>query len=192
MLGTFRIRLLLVIVIVTITGFIMQSDNRSREVVEPVLRYVLKDYGVEQRIANYIKNYRDARSETVVPASSSKNLQKPCAIVGIKKQYGWYWDSNEKKQVFYPGISLTVRENTLVRPVLPGRVAEISSSAEGRMIKIEHDTDFYSVYRGLSEVLVQKDAQVESDQVIGKNGTSLYLELRDRDGPVNPDSLFDE
>ena len=56
MLGSFKTRLLIVIVIVTLAGLAMQSNNGSREVVEPVIAYVMKDYQIEtkKRLAEFL------------------------------------------------------------------------------------------------------------------------------------------
>jgi len=56
MLGSFKTRLLLVIILVTVAGLAMQSNNGSREVVEPVITYVMKDYQIEKKVATFAHN----------------------------------------------------------------------------------------------------------------------------------------
>lgn len=189
MLGSFKTRLLIVVVIVTLAGLGMQSNNGSREVVEPVIAYVLKDYGVEKKIATFVHNVRDNRS--VISVSGNAAMQLPCEYLELTQKYGWYWDPAEQKQSFYPGLSLEVKENTLVKPVMAGRVAKISRNNEGRTVLLQHDDEVYSLYGGLKEVLVEEKAEVELDDTLGKCGNSLYLEMRNQDGPLNVNYLFE-
>lgn len=189
MLGSFKTRLLIVIVIVTLAGLAMQSNNGSREVVEPVIAYVLKDYGVEKKIAAFIHNVRDNRS--VITVSGDAATQVPCEYLELIRKYGWYWDPVEQKQSFYPGLSLKVKDNTLVKPVLAGKVAKISRGSKGRTVLLRHENGIYSLYGGLKEVLVEEGGRVGLDDALGKCGGSLYLEMKNQDGPLNVNYLFE-
>ncbi|MGS0765220.1 M23 family metallopeptidase [Syntrophomonas curvata] len=189
MLGSFKTRLLIVIVIVTLAGLAMQSNNGSREVVEPVIAYVLKDYGVEKKIATFVHNVRDNRS--VIAVSGDAAMQLPCEYLELTRKYGWYWDPEEQKQSFHPGLSLRVRDNTLVKPVMAGQVARISRDSKGRTVLLQHDDGVYSLYSGLKEVLVEEKTRVGLDDTLGKCGSSLYLEMKNQDGPLNVNYLFE-
>ncbi len=189
MLGSFKTRMLIVIVIVTLAGLAMQSNNGSREVVEPIIVYVLKDYGVEKKIATFVHNVRDDRS--IISVSGDAAMQVPCAYLELTQKYGWYWDPAEQKQSFYPGLSLKVEENTLVKPVMAGKVARISSDSKGRTVLLQHEDEVYSLYGGLKEVLVEEKAEVELNDTLGKCGDNLYLEMRNQDGPLNVNYLFE-
>jgi murein DD-endopeptidase MepM/ murein hydrolase activator NlpD len=170
----------------------MQSQHSSKKIIEPVIKYVLKDYGLEQNIAVFINNLKNPDNETVVPTTTEKQgLQVPCNYTGIEHKYGWHWDIPGKQQVFSPGIRLSVSQNSLVKPIGKGQVIEIAEDIEGRAILIKHDEDFYSFYACLEEILVEEDMVVSPDTNIGKTGESLYFEIRNQDGPLNPNILFE-
>lgn len=192
MMGSFRIRMLVVVVIATLVGLSVQSNHSSRRLVEPVLNFVLKDYGVEQKLARLTENTRlSIFLPPTIPASSSQNLKLPCEFLKVEKEYGWHWDDVNRQQEFFPGVILEVKENTLVRPVLGGTVVEITDDDQGRSILLHHQSELYSLYGGLDEVLVEEGVQVKSEQLLGKASQQLYFELRDQEGPVNPEFLLD-
>lgn len=189
MLGNFKARLLIVIIVLTLAGVAMQSNNGSREVVEPLIAYVLKDDGLEGKIATLVHNIRE--NEGVISVSGDTAIQLPCDYLEITRKYGWYWDAEEQKQSFYPGLSLLVEENTLVKPIMAGKVEEISGDSTPRTILLKHDDQIYSVYSGLEEVLVEEKTSVGLEDVLGKCNNSIYLEVRNQDGPLNINYLFE-
>lgn len=190
MLGSFKVRMLVVVVIATLAGLAMQSDNRSHDLVRPVISFVLRDYQVEEKVAVYLENLRQEKQEEL-PVSGDATLQQPCEFIEVEHFYGWYWDAGEGKQEFFPGVSLKVKENTLVRPVMAGKVVSISGGGKKRTIRIQHNEDFASLYQGLQEVLVEENQVVDKGQALGKAGKSLYLELHNLEGPVSPNALFE-
>lgn len=189
MLKTFKLRLLLVIFLVAFTGWALQSGNSSRDLVEPVIKYVLTDYGVEQRIADWLQNLRT--SESAVPATSKNALQLPCEYISIEQNYGWQWQENQKKQEFSPGVLLKVKDNTLIKPVCPGQVMELSSNEDGRTVLVKHSDNLFSLYGGLKEILVEEGSKVNANQILGKTGEHFYIEIRNREGPQDPQQLFE-
>ena len=189
MLGSFKTRLLIVIVIVTLAGLAMQSNNGSREVVEPVIAYVMKDYQIEKKAATFIHNIRE--NSTLVPVSGEAAMQLPCEYLELTQKYGWHWNPEEQQQSFYPGLSLKVKENTLVRPVMAGTVEKISVDDRGRTVLLRHNDQMQSLYGGLKEVLVEEKSMVDLDDTLGKSGSSLYLEMRNQDGSLNVNYLFE-
>ncbi len=189
MLGSFKTRLLIVIVIVTLAGLAMQSNNGSREVVEPVIAYVMKDYQIEKKAATFVHNIRERGA--LVPVSGDAAMQLPCEYLELEQKYGWYWNPEEQEQSFYPGLSLKVKENTLVRPVMAGTVEKISRDDKGRTVLLRHDDQIYTLYSGLKEVLVEEKSMVNLNDTLGKSGSSLYLEMRNQDGPLNVNYLFE-
>lgn len=190
MLGSFKVRMLLVVVIAALVGLAMQSDNRSHDLVEPVISFVLQDYQVEEKVAVYLENLRQEKPEEL-PVSGDTTLQRPCEVIEVEYPYGWYWNGDEEKQEFSPGVALKVKENTLVRPVMAGKVVSISGGGMKRVIRIRHNEDFESLYRGLQEVLVEENQMVDKGQALGKTGKSLYLELQNQEGPISPNALFE-
>lgn len=190
MLGSFKLRMLIVIVIAALTGLALQSDNRPASAVAPVIRYVMRDYGVQGKIALYLENIWGKSSGEGVPASGDIIMQKPCHISVVKQHYGWYWNDGRQKQEFNPGMLVEVEAGTLVKPILAGKVVSISDQEEGRQVTVTHNDGLVSVYGGLQEVLIKEGGEVQSDQVLGKSGEELYFELQNADGPLNPESIF--
>lgn len=184
--------MLVVIIIATLSGLAMQSDNRTQNMVSPVLRYVMRDYGVQEKLALYWENMRgSSKGEGEgVPASGDITIQKPCLITGIVKHYGWNWNENLGKQEFSPGMVLKVREGTLVQPVLSGSVDAIISKKDGRQVRVVHDDGLISIYGGLQEVLVGQGAKVNTGDALGKTGQRIYFELQNAEGPLNPETIF--
>ncbi len=189
MLGSFKTRLLIVIILVTVAGLAMQSNNGSREVVEPVITYVMKDYQIEKKVATFAHNIRESRS--LVPVSGNAAIQLPCEYLELEQKYGWYWNPEEQQQNFYPGLSLKVKGNTLVRPIMAGRVEEISVEDRGRTVLLKHDDQIYSLYGGFKEVLVEEKDMVGLDDILGKSSSNLYLEMGNQDSPLNVNYLFE-
>ncbi|HEX3012222.1 MAG TPA: M23 family metallopeptidase [Syntrophomonadaceae bacterium] len=188
MIGSFRIRLLVVIVLSALAGFLMQASPGSRQTVEPVIKYIMgKNYNVEavfSRMAAKIGSY------TSTPVTTDNVLQLPCRFTGIDRNYGWFFNLKENKQEFYPGINLKVEDNSLVRPVMPGQVEKITVDGNTRSILIKHDSGYYSLYGGLKEILVTENDKVILDSVLGKTNKTFYFELRNQDGPVDPQYIF--
>lgn len=190
MLGSFKVRFLIVIIIVTAVGFLWQSSDNTRRLVEPTVRYVMgTDYNIKEIASQWISNMKSSRSRTI-PAAATDTIQVPCKFSSIKRNYGWYYDEDLQKQEFYPGICLNVDNNTLVKPVLAGKVAKISGNTGNRTVLIEHNDKLFSSYEGLKEVLVDNNEIINKNAAIGKTGSTLYFEIRNQDGPIDPQSIF--
>ena len=55
MFASFKIRLLMVIVLASVLGLIMQSSGPRKQAVEPVLQYIMEnDYDLSQAVNNII------------------------------------------------------------------------------------------------------------------------------------------
>lgn len=188
MLGSFRLRMLLALLLAILTSLSLQSEKGSHEVVEPVLRYIMKDYGIEDKIISLLK--ADREKDEVLPASSeSISWQKPCDFLYVEKPYGWYWNESRKRQEFSTGIKFKVKNNSPIKPVAKGVVSEIGENDEGRYLIVKHEDGFFSIYGGMKEILVGKGDRVDKNDILGKSTDFLYLELRDEDGPINPGSI---
>jgi len=189
MLGSFRIRMLAVLITVVIVGLIVQSGHSSSDYVRVVLSdYILKDYHLQEQVAEVIKNIK--RASEPVPVISLTSLQPPCQIVEVEQGFGPYLNEASNKPGFSPGVSVMVEPNTLVRPVLSGKVVKLSWEKNGGKVLIQHEQNYISSYSGLKEVLVEVGDQVEKSDVLGKTSEYLYFELKDADGAVNPGNLF--
>jgi murein DD-endopeptidase MepM/ murein hydrolase activator NlpD len=125
-----------------------------------------------------------------MPVLGDTVLHMPCSFLNIEKTYGWYWNKQDKQQQFFPGISLRVKENTLVNPILDGQVMEIKRDETSGTVLVKHNKDFYSVYGGLKEVLVEMNDDLKTSTALGKTGETFYFEVRTGEGPVDPHSIF--
>lgn len=193
MIGGFKIRILVVIVVVAMLGVIMQSDHSSRKVVTPVLKNIMAtDYSDElvQTFSGYLSKEGKKPTAEVLPVTGNVVLHKPCDFEDIEKTYGWHWSKAENTQEFFPGVSLRVKNNSLVKPILSGQVIDIERDENNGIITVKHSDDFFSVYGGLKEVLTEVDKTIDENTVIGKTGEKLYFEVRTNEGPVDPHSIF--
>ncbi len=190
MFGRFKIRLLIVIVLAAMAGLIMQSGSPSKEVVEPVLQYIMAtDYDIDKAFSGYL-HIPGGNGVRTLPASTEAVLKMPCDFVDIEQGYGWHWNSKVEKQQFCPGMYLKVADNTLVKPILAGSVEEVQQESGNGTVRIKHTGNLVSIYGGLKEIEVNQGSKVAVNQAIGKTGQSFYFELRSQDGPVNPQSIF--
>lgn len=189
MLKSFKARLLIVIIITTIVSMGMQLNNNTKEIIVPILSFILKDYEVEKKAALLWENLGLQPTRTEIPVMTEPFTQ-PCESYEIEKSYGWYWNQDTNRQEFLPGVKLTVQDNSLVKAAQEGRVVEIGVKDEERSILIKHSDNLYSYYEGLKEVLVDLNSQVKQGEVLGKSSDYLYFELRSEDGPLNPVSIF--
>jgi hypothetical protein len=189
---SFKLKLLAVMLLVAVVGLIMQNGNRSRQLVEPVLQVIMENkYDVSGLIAQYIPIDSSDDILSLVPASSGLVLRQPCPYTTIQRHYGWYWDQEKRKETFSPGISLEVMDDTEIRAMLPGRVAEVTRNADEISVLINHEANLASWYSGLKDVTVKQGGITGDNEIIGHSNRSLYFEVRGKDGPVNPQSIFE-
>ncbi|MEQ8200905.1 MAG: peptidoglycan DD-metalloendopeptidase family protein [Syntrophomonadaceae bacterium] len=192
MLQNFKIRLLVVIILVAVVSVIMQPGRTSRQAVEPVLKYIMHNrYDVGAVISKYVHIPGTNEAAGLLPVSGGQVLQPPCEIISIQRNYGWYWDKTEKKQKFSSGVILEVSPGTTVKPIVGGQVMETGAVGGQGSVLIKHAGEFYSFYGGLVQTGVEPGQAVELGDVLGASGANLYFEVRSKDGPVNPHSLFE-
>jgi murein DD-endopeptidase MepM/ murein hydrolase activator NlpD len=191
MLGSFKLRILLVIVLLAILGLVMQGNYSSKQVVEPVLRYIMEtDYRDDLLRSASAIFHRGRDAERSQAVGGTGLLHMPCEFLKVEQNYGWYWNQADNKQEFCPGIYLLVEDNTLVTPTLTGEVSSISRDENGGTVTVQHNDGFYSVYGGLKEVLVENHSGLQLNTAIGKTGEHFYFELRTGEGPLDPQSIF--
>lgn len=188
---SFKLKLLAVIVLVAVVGLIMQNGHGSRQLVEPVLKLIMDNrYDVSGLIAQYIPidDSNDILSQ--LPVSAGLVIRQPCQFTSMQRHYGWYWDQGKKKESFSPGVILEVADKTEVKTMLPGQVIEVSKNADLSSVLIAHEANLTSFYSGLMDATVKPGGIVKDNEIIGHTGRSLYFEVRGKDGPVNPQSIF--
>lgn len=191
MFRSFKLRLLGVIIIVSVVGLIMQSGHTSKQIVEPVLGYIMDNkYDVGAILSRYVNIPGSEKLSNTLPVTGGMVLRKPCEFLDIESNYGWHWSQKEQKQKFTSGIYLKVRDKTEVKPIFKGQVVEIKRDDNQGTVLIKHNSSLFSLYGGLNEILVEQGNNVEEDALIGKTGESFYFEVRGKDGPVNPQSIF--
>ncbi len=192
MLQNFKIKLLVVILIIAATGVVMQSGQSSRQVLEPVLDYVMHNqYDIGAVISRYVHIPGTNDAAALLPASGGQVLQSPCPIISIERNFGWYWDKTARRQKFSSGVTLSVNQGTPVKPIVAGEVIETNNVAGQGSVLIKHGTEFYSFYGGLAQTNVKPGQTVNADNQLGTTGTRLYFEVRSKDGPINPHSIFE-
>jgi murein DD-endopeptidase MepM/ murein hydrolase activator NlpD len=184
-LGSFRIRMLVVIVIAALVGLSLQSGHSSSMMVQAVIEYIMKDYGVQDTLAQYFYRIKDEPPETV-PASGQTILQLPCEFLDIEQSYGWYYNQDSRQQEFFPAVLVKVKENSAVKAVFGGQVADISEDERGKTVLIDHGGGLCSSYGGLKEVRVGIGQDVTQDTLIAFSSQELYFQITGEDGPLNP------
>lgn len=100
------------------------------------------------------------------------------------------------------GIDFVLDTGFDVISILDGTVLSVKEDELlGKIIEIQHENDFISVYQSLSEVSVKKDDIVKQGQVIGKTGENeldatlknhLHFELFHKGQVVNPENYFEK
>ncbi|NLJ73148.1 MAG: M23 family metallopeptidase [Syntrophomonadaceae bacterium] len=185
----FKIKLLAIIVVATLVSVGFQVNNHTREIITPVLSFMLKDYEIEKKILVMLENSKIKPEIPTVPAMTD-SFSTPVENYTIQKNYGWYYNANTKKQEFSPGIYLSVSKNSLVKSVMGGTVNSISGEKDSRNITIKHGDNLYSHYKGLKEVLIEEDSPINKGEVLGKSSDYLYFELKSEEGPLNPVTIF--
>jgi murein DD-endopeptidase MepM/ murein hydrolase activator NlpD len=190
MYASFRIRLLMVIVLASVLGLIMQSNSPSKQVVEPVIKYIMKSDNNFNQVFNNLISQPGNNEIDKLPASVQTLLKAPCNYVSVEHNYGSYWSETLKREEFNPGMTFKVNDNTRVIAVLPGIVESIQKKGTDYTVRIRHAANLESVYGGLQKISVSTKHPVIMDQVIGNTGEHFYFELRNKNDPVNPQSIF--
>lgn len=190
MLHRFKVKMLISIIILAAVVFSVRSQQYT-EVLIPVLQYVMRDSGLEQTTLRFVDQYTQNRFFEPLPVMKEKvPLQLPCQFSQILQPYGWSWDPVNNTQVFHPGIKLQVQENTLVQAIAGGQVTAVEEKEDGYAITVQHNDNFFSYYSGLKEALVETNTNLSLVKPIGRSRDILYFELRDKEGPIDPQTVF--
>lgn len=115
-------------------------------------------------------------SKTINNPYTNKNVTIGKTFYDYKADEG----SQEKSIIKYDdtymqnsGVDFVCSEVFDVLSVLDGEIISVSEDETvGKVVKIQHDNNYISVYQGLSEVSVKKGDKVIQNQVIGKSGTN--------------------
>lgn len=188
MLWSFKVRLLVVIAVVALVGYSLQSGNWSRSWIEPALRVILYEDQQATQILAVISERLSGYK--ISPAASEQVLQLPSAYTGVARPFGNSWDASQNKSVLFPGVLLQVSPNSPVKPVLPGKVNLVQGDTGQYKVVIEHEQGLTSEYGQLDRVMVRAGQKVSKDTVIGRSGNQLYFAVNSPQGPLDPSHLF--
>jgi len=128
-------------------------------------------------------------NQTSTPLTTQVSLQYPLPKVKINQGYS----------IFHPAVDLDGEIGDPIKPIMPGRVEDTSSSkyGYGNAIIINHGSNLTSLYAHLSKISVNKGDEVNVDTTIGlvgstghSTGPHLHLEIRDHNVPLNPLSVL--
>ncbi|MBO8137265.1 MAG: M23 family metallopeptidase [Desulfotomaculum sp.] len=108
----------------------------------------------------------------------------------VIKRYGWGKDPDIGLERFNPGIFIECKPGSSVRAARDGRVARVGEDQTlGTFVLLEHGRGNYTMYAGLSRVVVKENQQVEKEAVIGvidENSKGLHFEIRENNKLVDP------
>jgi septal ring factor EnvC (AmiA/AmiB activator) len=84
------------------------------------------------------------------------------------------------------GLELSVRSGSAVRAVAPGRVAfSANHTTYGRLVIVDHEGGYYTVYGGLGAIRATVGEQVEEATVLGAVGSGpLFFQIRQGTRPL--------
>ncbi len=192
-LGIFsNVRVKMLVVILILAGIVFSvRTNRNVDILVPVIDYVMQDSGWEEKSLAIFSQYIGSEFLKPLPVMNTNiPLQLPCQFTGVIKPYGWLWDNVDNRQYFHPGLLLEVNDDSPVLAIAGGHVVEIGEDEAGKSVKIQHNDNLFSYYRGLKEIYVDKGAAISLVKPIAKSKSSLYLELNNKEGPIDPQSVF--
>lgn len=190
MLAKLKMRFLLVIMIIAITGLIMQSDHYSKNIILPVLEYIMEpNTHFESAIKTFFNMQPDPEQEVEDTSGTNALWHMPCKYNEIARNYGWYWNIERNRQEFNPGIHLQVNKNTKVNSILSGKISRVKNIA-GESTVIINNGEIEVLIGSLNKVLVREGQEVKRGSLIGLSSNSVYIEVRKQDTPINPDIML--
>jgi murein hydrolase activator len=112
----------------------------------------------------------------------------------IIRSFGEHKSEEYKVSLMNHGIDIAVNEGTAVKAIDAGVVAFAEwYSGSGKLVIINHQNGYYSLYSHNSNLLVSKGDRIKKDQTIalsGKTGSTdipcLHFEIRKHGDPVDP------
>ncbi|OQY29703.1 MAG: hypothetical protein B6244_02640 [Candidatus Cloacimonetes bacterium 4572_55] len=161
-----------------------------------------------QRVDSFIKNLNKRREGVLAPeevpstniGESAHYLAKhkgriPWPVRGkILEGYGKKVHPRYQTVTFNKGINIQAKKGAGVKAVCDGKVAFADwFSGYGKLVIIDHDGGFYSLYAHLDQIKTSRNRQIKQGAAVGTVGNSgstesshLHFELRYRDKTVNP------
>lgn len=119
----------------------------------------------------------------------------PLPVSGsVIRGYGMVLDPIDNMERFHSGIDIAAPVGSGVKAVRAGKVKRVGDShVLGNYVLVEHAPGSFTLYGGLSEVIITEGQEVQAGQLIGKVGTSgdipgggLHFEVRKNYKLVDP------
>lgn len=172
-----------------------QRKNKST-----ILKKVKNQTAEKSRLIKELKTARANLEALIAKAASQKSkLQTFAGIIWplkgkIVSKFGTVIDQQVGTQLLNKGIDIAAPYGTNVIASSDGKVVyEDAFLGYGKMILIDHENGFCTLYAHLSETLVTKGDKVTKSEVIGKVGSSgliedptLHFEIRKSGEAVDP------
>lgn len=166
----------------------------------------------DDRTLNYVSNTILSQDIAVINTTTKVINPYTNQSVTIGKNYYDYKGSSEdqEKSIIYhentyiqnSGIDFVNKEPFEVVSVLDGTVTKVKEDELlGKIVEINHNNEYMSIYQSLNEVKVKKGDKVSQGQVIGTSGTNeldkelgnhLHFEFYADGQIVNPTLYLDK
>ena len=166
----------------------------------------------ELRKLNYVSNTIISQDQAVINTTHKVIYPYTDQSVKIGKSYYDYKSTAEEQEnslhyhentyIQNSGIDFVYENEFNVISVLDGTVTNVKEDAIlGKIVEINHDNDYISIYQSLGEVKVTKGDSVSQGQVIGISGTNamdkdignhLHFEMYISGYNVNPINYLDK
>lgn len=130
---------------------------------------------------------RDAAALAGLPIQDFRGVLDWPAAGRVRAEFGPRLDPRYGTRVPHNGVDLETRAGVEVRVVYPGRVVFAAQfEGYGPTVVVQHAGRAFTLYAGLAEISVAKDAMLSLRQSVGRAGASLYFEIRVENRPENP------
>jgi septal ring factor EnvC (AmiA/AmiB activator) len=152
-----------------------------------------------KNLETLIKKFKETKPATKGTPSNSRFAQMRGKLLmptkgKIERMYGPYRDAKLNANLYQKGIDIRAKEGADVQSVFDGKVAYADWFAGyGKVVIIDHDAGYFTLYAHLSEIQVSINQQVVVGDTIGSVGDTesmkgdyLYFELREKGVTVNP------
>lgn len=175
-------------------------DFESQENDYKITRREQQINGIKTFVDNFSANQQNFKgsknnrlgysSDNFESIKGSMNL--PADIGLITSEFGEYFNNATGTKIYNLGVNFSIAKGSRVYAVANGTVSLIGEVPYyGKVIIINHDNGYRTVYSVLSEVSVNIGDKIHLNQVIGKSGETidgqvLHFELWLNTTPLNP------
>ena len=171
--------------------YVLTTDWNFQPVVEKVVQLGLQLAGGENNFDSGIP--REMAYKETMGKTASGNLPLPLSGK-LVRGYGWTIDPLDNMERFHPGIDIAASPGSPVKAVLAGKVSRSGEDRTlGRFIQIDHGDGTFTLYAGLTNVMVAGGQAVKAGEIIGEvsakgdvEGGGLHFEFREKNSLVDP------